>query len=111
MGSRSQLCKMQTQVLYLVVSVSLILGAEACRSSASPASETMSDINVLLGKTLDEASNILKNENIIYKDTRIARVRPTIIDGEHMIVTMDHREDRINVEVRDGKVVKILKSG
>ena len=58
---------MQTQVLYLFVSVFLTIGAKACWSSTSPVSETMPDINALVGKTLDEASNILENGNIIYK--------------------------------------------
>ena len=37
---------------------------------------------------------------------KITKVRPIIIDGEHMIVTMDFRQDRINVEL----VVRIVKA-
>jgi hypothetical protein len=41
---------------------------------------------------------------------RITKVRPIIIDGEHMIVTMDFRQDRVNVELADGRVVRIVKA-
>ena len=41
---------------------------------------------------------------------KITKVRPIIIDGEHMIVTMDFRQDRINVELADGRVVRIVKA-
>ena len=37
-------------------------------------------------------------------------MRPIIIDGEHMIVTMDFRQDRINVELLAGRVVRIVKA-
>jgi len=35
-------------------------------------------------------------------------MRPTKVDGQPRMMTMDFREDRINVEVEEGKVVKIL---
>ena len=38
---------------------------------------------------------------------RITKIRPVVIDGEPMMVTMDYLEHRINVEIREGKVVKI----
>ena len=47
----------------------------------------------------------------MFAGTEITRIRPTMIDGEAMMVTMDHRLDRINVELASGKVVKILKTG
>ena len=47
----------------------------------------------------------------MFAGTQITRIRPIIIEGEAMMVTMDHRLDRINVEVTGGKVVKILKTG
>ena len=37
-------------------------------------------------------------------------MRAIIIDGEHMIVTMDFRQDRINVELADSRVVRIVKA-
>lgn len=42
---------------------------------------------------------------------QIANVRPTKIDGEYMIATMDFRPERINVEIKDGVIVAILGHG
>ena len=47
----------------------------------------------------------------MFAGTEITRIRPIIIEGEAMMVTMDHRLDRLNVEMSGGKVVKILKTG
>ena len=48
---------------------------------------------------------------MMFVGTEITRIRPIIIDGEGMMVTMDHRLDRLNVELAGGKVVKIIKTG
>lgn len=37
--------------------------------------------------------------------TREVKVRVTSIDGRRSIVTMDHRLDRVNFTVLDGKVI------
>ena len=47
----------------------------------------------------------------MFAGTEITRIRPIIIEGEAMMVTMDHRLDRLNVEIAGGKVVKVLKTG
>ena len=46
-------------------------------------------------------------KSTVCSGTRITKIRPVVIDGEPMMVTMDYLEDRINVEIREGKVVKI----
>ena len=48
---------------------------------------------------------------LMFAGAEITRIRLIIVDGEPMMVTMDHRLDRINVELASGKVVKILKTG
>ena len=96
----------------------------------------MGDIEQLVGSTLAQCQDILSNNNIVYNGQlvylsvaysgyvdmfvvscyanvsghKITKVRPIIIDGEHMIVTMDFRQDRINVELVDGRVVRIGKA-
>ena len=96
----------------------------------------MGDIEQLVGSTLAQCQDILSNNNIVYNGQlvylsvayrgyvdmfviycyvyvsghKITKVRPIIIDGEHMIVTMDFRQDRINVELADGRVVRIVKA-
>ena len=46
-----------------------------------------------------------------FTGTRITKIRAIIIDEEPMMVTMDHRLDRVNVEISGHKVVKIVKTG
>lgn len=50
-----------------------------------------------LGKTLEEATELLK------KEEKMFRVRS--IDGEQQMVTEDYVVDRINLAVQDGKVI------
>ena len=47
----------------------------------------------------------------MFAGTEITRIRPIMIDGVPKGKTMDHRLDRINVELASGKNVKILKIG
>ena len=51
--------------------------------------------------------NMYTFKSTVCSGTRITKIRPVVIDGEPMMVTMDYLEDRINVEIREGKVVKI----
>lgn len=60
----------------------------------------MSDI---VGKTIEEANQSAKEQG---KTIRIVRR-----DGEDCIVSMDHKPNRINVEVQGGKIIKILHVG
>jgi len=71
----------------------------------------MADIEMLIGRTLSECEEIIKSNRILSTGTEITRIRPIIIEGEAMMVTMDHRLDRLNVEIAGGKVVKVLKTG
>ena len=43
----------------------------------------------------------------IMSGERVRRVRPVKVDGERMMMTMDYRTDRINVETENGKIVRI----
>ena len=42
---------------------------------------------------------------------RVMAVRAVKVDGEEMMVTMDYRTDRVNVEIRDSVIVGIRKIG
>ena len=44
---------------------------------------------------------------LIISGERVRRVRPVKVDGERMMMTMDYRTDRINVETENGKIVRI----
>ena len=46
--------------------------------------------------------------NAVLLGERITRIRPQVIDGEGLMTTCDYREDRLNVEIRNSKIVKIL---
>jgi len=61
-----------------------------------------------MGKTVEEATATVGSEEIFYSGERVRKVRPVKVDGEAMMVTMDYRTDRINVETENGKIVKIV---
>lgn len=50
----------------------------------------------IVGKTYEEASKVVKENNYI--------IRKTFEDGEAFMVTMDYRTDRINVAIDNGIV-------
>lgn len=60
-------------------------------------SQKVSELN-LLGLTFEEAKNIVEKMG--------HQIRVTKLDGEDMILTMDFRLDRHNVEISDNKIVK-----
>ena len=41
-------------------------------------------------------------------DERVNAIRPMVVDGEGMMGTMDYRIDRLNVEIREEKIVKLM---
>ena len=53
-------------------------------------------IVALVGMTLEDAE--------VWAGARGMTIRPVRIDGEDLAVTMDYREDRINVEIKNGVV-------
>jgi hypothetical protein len=55
------------------------------------------------GMSFDEAETKLKAKGMC--------IRTTIHDGRYCIGTCDLRNDRVNVEVSDGKVVKVTSIG
>lgn len=57
------------------------------------------DDDSLIGKTVDEAREICKQNNLSF--------RVTIKDGVAYIITMDLRFDRINVNVENGVITKV----
>lgn len=58
------------------------------------------DIDTLLGMTEDEAVKALEIENL---EARIVRR-----DDEYFVGIMDYRLDRVNLEIEDGVVVKVV---
>lgn len=57
----------------------------------------------LVGMTVSDARNVLKQRGLA--------LRVTVEDGSPYMLTMDYRRDRVNVEVKDGKVVRIESNG
>ena len=68
---------------------------------SSPSSATNFMYEDLIGKTLEEAAEL-------YPDKCI---RVLINEGEHYFFTADWRPHRINVEIKNGVIDKILKLG
>lgn len=64
---------------------------------------------MFIGKTMQEAREILEN-NIIKRPAgnRVTDVRAMKINGIPQLVTMDFRSDRMNVELYDKIIVKIV---
>jgi hypothetical protein len=54
----------------------------------------------LIGKTLPEARGMLGLKQMT--------VRVVIEDGKDLLVTMDHRTNRVDVEIRDGRIVRVV---
>lgn len=52
----------------------------------------------LIGKTEDEARNIIFNNGYHY--------RVTIKDGNYYVMTRDYRVDRINLVIKDNLIIK-----
>lgn len=50
----------------------------------------------IIGKTVDEAKSITG-----------MTIRSVMINGNPVVVTRDYRTDRINVELLDGKIVRV----
>ena len=60
---------------------------------------TTFDEQTLIGITETEAKKILKENEIC--------TRTTQRDGKHFIGTCDFRMDRVNLQVKDGKVIAV----
>lgn len=54
------------------------------------------DFRHIIGKTIEEARETLASAG--------KTIRVTMKDGEAAVVTRDFRTDRLNVEIRDGKI-------
>ena len=63
----------------------------------------------LLGKTVDEANEMIRNGRI-FQDVGqpIGSIRVVVEDGEHWMVTQDYIYDRIDVEISNQKIVRTL---
>lgn len=44
----------------------------------------------------------------LFEGNKISKMRAAVVDGEPRMVTMDYREDRINVELKNNVVIKII---
>lgn len=64
----------------------------------------MQNFNDVIGLTIEEAKEKLKG-------CGINSIRPLMIDGEHMMGTMDYRLDRLNVSIANGLITSINKIG
>lgn len=61
------------------------------------------DENFIVGMTTKEATSEMQKRGL--------RLRVVCQDGRHMVVTRDLRPDRLNVEVANDLVIRVLKWG
>lgn len=91
-------------VLLTIVLLTSSIGGLAVwwNSSNSRASflEGRGTYSFILGKNVDEATNTLKSRGM--------EMRVVVEDGEQLMVTKDHRRNRVNVETRSGLVERIV---
>jgi len=64
----------------------------------------------LVGKTIKEATEII-DRVMNPAGNIVTTIRETEIDGEGMMVTMDFRDDRVNVATANGVITKIMNCG
>ena len=77
----------------------------------SPEETELDKLNVLIGKTVEEANKFLEKEVIMVDGHRIGLVRPQIVDGRNLIITADLSWNRVNVELKNKKIVRIVSTG
>ncbi len=65
--------------------------------------KNVKDFSCLMGLSLKEAQDWGKINNM--------KIRCSIVDGEPRIGTCDFRFDRINISVKDNKVIKVISVG
>jgi hypothetical protein len=56
----------------------------------------------LIGKSLKQAEKIAQAQNLLLRITKN--------DDEYIVCSCEYRSDRINIELKDGKVVKAMVS-
>ena len=61
----------------------------------------------LVGKTVKEAEEHIKLNDVAHDGLSIEGIRVTSVDGEEMMVSMDYDDWRLNVSTVDGIIVKI----
>ena len=62
----------------------------------------------LIGKTVDEANEMIRNGQVWKEVGHIRKIRVAVEDGEYYLVTADYDPDRIDVEIRNQKIVRLL---
>ena len=65
--------------------------------------------NSIVGMEIEAAQKIVESK--IHSNLRNYSMRITKVDGKAHIVTCDFRMDRLNVEVVDGKISKVIDLG
>ena len=75
----------------------------------SPEETELDKLNVLIGKTVEEANKFLEKEVIMINGHRIDYVRP--LDGRTLIITDELSWGRVNVELKNKKIVRIVSTG
>lgn len=56
--------------------------------------------SLIVGKTVQQAEMLT-----------MAEVRPVVEDAEERIITLEYNPNRINVEVKDGRITKLVSVG
>merc|ERR1739838_537360 len=72
---------------------------------------SFSKLQFLLGRGVAEAEQVLASQDIRVNGVRLGLIRVVKKDGEWGVVTQDVRTDRVNVEIRNNVVRKIIKIG
>ena len=101
----------------LTILVLLILGTTFAWDQAAPTSEQNRFLwcaphtKKLEGLTMEHAEHYLARNEVIENNTRIISVRAVKVDGTDMAMTKDYRMDRVNVEVKEAKIAKVINIG
>merc|ERR1711976_638549 len=72
----------------------------------SPEETELDKLNVLIGKTVEEANKFLEKEVIMVDGHRMGYVRP--LDDRTLIITDELSWGRVNVELKNKKIVRII---
>ena len=61
----------------------------------------------LLGETLKDAQKLIKKSNVEHEGHKVKLIRALKVDGKVQKTTRELASGRLNVETKDGKVIKI----
>jgi hypothetical protein len=81
------------------------------KGSGPPKPPNQSGARILLKMTVDEAQRYVDSHNVIGKNGKVKMVRVVISDGKSLPVTKELRRDRVNVEVENNIIIRIVSFG